>query len=438
MSKNSGGHIYLLELKFDKSDFDLAKAVSSFQFIINFDSPLTLIKIQLNLTREQYDTYVLPNRDKILFKLKISQDSKDEKSVTNPIDVIEEELILIEEKVIDNPLYFSEDMKEGFSEYIFTLATKKNNKQIQKLIKNKVYYKKNRDYILKDILKGTKYNIISEIYEPDKEIEQFFIPPMTEFQAIHYANYWLGLFKNGNPLLCQYDIKGTLNIGSVVKNKLKPLRVLYATDPEQDKLVKQIIDYNNRLYNYVILTPITVHGNPIIETANITTNISYHFNPLNELEHTFNKNLKEYKINDIIMENNIYGSKDELLKQIKNNNSKGETWSRIHTGVPLIDRKNLDQKQENENFPNQFISNLINRTYKISNKFSWNIIVNDFLILGKHVQLFTALRKINNSGEYYIKDISINFSRGDATASNYAFLSEVEFSIRGAINTTKL
>jgi len=393
---------------------DLSKQMDGLRILISKDRPLQIISIDINLSREQYNTYLVPYKDNL--KLEISS-SKGIKSDDEPPDVdatFSYDLCMLEEDG-EQSQQAGADGGSSSGKITLTCVSKDQFKNHQKFIKNKIFLYKTRKEMIDIIMSGAKYELQSTIYKESEVIKQTVLPPLRQSAAIKHLDYYVNLFEGALPTYINYCIDGKIYIGSCITNNMKPLKIFYASDNDALSKASNIASKKSSAYDYLIVQAIQESKAYATICAALGKTQTYQFSPMNKLVSKLEMKLNEFS--QKIGLSTAFGDDPKIGEHIKKINTK-ETWFKTHNGL-----SNVENEKDNLMFAENYVSQVANQAITLSMKVDGAIKFKDFIMVGRKINLTAQLNAIKYNGDYFLDAAELSFSSAGPYWTGHARIS---------------
>ena len=345
---------------------------------VSKDQTIQIIKLIVDLTREQYNKDLLPYKDKIKLEITSSKGIKSDGEPPNVDASFSYFLTVLEESSSQSNTQVAGNISPS-SPTTLTCLPAQTFKAHQKIIKNKVFVNKSRKAIIDEILSGSEHVLQSEIYHEGELIDQIFMPPLRQVGAIRHLDHYVNLFKDGDPDYINYSIDGKIYLGSCINNNMKPLKIYYSSDNDTLNKTFKIMNKSSSNYDYIVQDAIQESKNYNSLCAAIGKKQTFNFSPMNKFFSRVTRDLNEYD-NSLGLSNG-FGDDINVGKHVQKTNVK-QTWYKNHTGLPII-----TSDKENGIFPDAYVSNSINQSVKLKMKLNSAIKFKDFLYVGRLIKL---------------------------------------------------
>lgn len=379
---------------------DISSYIDEIRIAISKDKQLQILYIDVSLNRQQYESYVVPFKDKIKIEVTSSKGLDSDEAPPDVDASFSYDLCALEEDSEQNNTSGTEGSSSS-DKITIACVSKDQFKSHQKFLVDKIFIDKTRKAMVDEIMSGAKYELQSDIYKPGEQIEQLFLPPLRQAAAIKHIDFYANLFVGALPTYINYCIDGKIYIGSCITNKLKPLKILYVSDDDAIQKAISAASKKSPAYDYLIIQAMQESKAYNTICAALGKAQTYCFSPMNKLTSRLEMKLNEFS--DKLGLSNSFGDDPKIGKHVKETNQK-ETWFKNHVGLMLA-----ESPDDNKMFAENYVSQYTNQAVSLKMNIDGAIKFEDFLMVGRKIHLTSQLNAIKYNGDYFLDSAMLTF-----------------------------
>lgn len=412
---------YVLKLFFGKIEF--SNYLDQVIIISSRHDAMQRVHVTVDLSREQYNTYLVPNKNDMRLDILVSYGFESDNDIPNIDAKFSYELTMVVEDSDQTPFHGPRDTSQSVP-ISFSCVGKKAFKARQTFIKNKVYMDKTRKEILYDLFDGFEINTLSDIYKTSSILEQVVLPPSRQISAFYAMDHRFSLFNGASPTFILYRLDGKINMGSCVKNNSEPVKVFLGTNDIGMKNSVKIGAKKDTKYDYMINKPIKEKLFQNVVAITLGRTQSYTFFPLNTVYDRYVSTLN--KFDKKLLLHNIIGYDTKICKHIQQTNFK-ETWYNAHNGEFVV-----EDKDDNKVFAEDYVSNYVNQAISINLNLEGPMVLDELMNIGQKFEVTSNENAQRYNGNYYLEASVLTFHYKE-----YYWVGDAEVILNSAFDVNK-